>query len=198
MEVQKSKRKNVIESQHKTSKGVTYTVAPSQYIISKGDREMKNRIIRMMIATMATVLLVDCNSITVRGYQDSIKADNIGSMLGNVVSNVTDDITVSNKALAADKDLHRWDNTEVYFTRTQKDYDAMTEILENRKGKIIIEVIEATVLDDEGNGSDQFGFYVKYDSKRFSKGDKIQSVFVYNPDTNYIDDILYRVDSLIE
>lgn len=159
---------------------------------------MKNRIIRMMIATMATVLLVDCNSITVRGYQDSIKADNIGSMLCNVVSNVTDSIIVSNEALAADHSLHRWDNTEVYFTRTQKDYDAITEILENRKGKIIIEVIEATVLDHDGNGSDQFGFYVKYDAKRFSKGDKVQSVFVYNPDTNYVDDILYRVDSLVE
>lgn len=159
---------------------------------------MKNRIIRLMIATMATVLLVDCNSITVRGYQAGNSTDNIGSIAYNTVSNVTDDITVSNEAMAADKDLHRWDNTEVYFTRTQKDYDTMTEILENRKGKIIIEVIEATVLDDEGNGSDQFGFYVKYDSKRFSKGDKVKSVFVYNPDTNYVDDILYRVDSLIE
>ena len=177
---------------------MTYTVAPSQYIISKGDREMKNRIIKLMIATMATVLLVDCNSITVRGYQAGSSTDNIGSIVYNTVSNVTDDITVSNKALAADKDLHRWDNTEIYFTRTQKDYDAMTEILENRNGKIIIEVIQATVLDDEGNGSDQFGFYVKYDSSRFAKGDKVQSVFVYNPETNYVDDILYRVDSLIE
>lgn len=154
--------------------------------------------VRMMMATMATALLVCCNSITAQGQQDSIKADNMGSMLGNIVSIVTDDITVSNEVLAADHSLHKWDNTEIYFTRTQKDYDAMTEILENRKGKIIIEVIEATVLDAEGNGSDQFGFYVKYDSKRFSKGDKVQSVFVYNPDTNYVDDILYRVDSLIE
>ena len=159
---------------------------------------MKNRTVRMMITTMATALLVCCNSITVRGQQDSIKVNNMGSMLGNIVSSITDSITVSNEVIAAGHSLHGWDNTEIYFTRTQKDYDAMTEILENRKGKIIIEVIEATVLDDEGNGSDQFGFYVKYDAKRFSKGDKVQSVFVYNPDTNYIDDILYRVDSLIE
>lgn len=159
---------------------------------------MKNRIIRLIIATMATVILADCNSITAKGQHDSIKADNIGSILHNTISIVTDDITVNNEALATDKGLHGWNNTEIYFTRTQKDYDAMTEILENRKGKIIIEVIEATVLDHDGNGSDQFGFYVKYDAKRFSKGDKVQSVFVYNPDTNYVDDILYRVDSLIE
>lgn len=159
---------------------------------------MKNRMVKMIMATMTTVLLVGCNSITVRGQQDSIKANNMGSMLGNIVSSITDNITVSNEAMAAGHSLHGWDNTEIYFTRTQKDYDAMTEILENRNGKIIIEVIEATVLDDEGNGSDQFGFYVKYDSKRFSKGDKVQSVFVYNPDTNYIDDILYRIDTLIK
>lgn len=154
--------------------------------------------VKMIMATMTTVLLVGCNSITVRGQQDSIKANNMGSMLGNIVSSITDNITVSNEAMAAGHSLHGWDNTEIYFTRTQKDYDAMTEILENRNGNIIIEVIEATVLDDEGNGSDQFGFYVKYDSKRFSKGDKVQSVFVYNPDSNYIDDILYRIDTLLE
>lgn len=154
--------------------------------------------VKMIMATMTTVLLVGCNSITVRGQQDSIKANNMGSMLGNIVSSITDNITVSNEAMAANQDLHGWDNTEIYFTHTQKDYDAMTEILENRNGKIIIEVIEATVLDDEGNGSDQFGFYVKYDAKQFSRGDKVQSILVYNPNTNYVDDILYRVDSLIE
>lgn len=61
---------------------------------------------------------------------------------------------MSNEALAADNNLHGLDNAEVYFTRTRNDYDAMTEILENRNGKIIIEVIEATVLDDDGNGID--------------------------------------------
>ena len=159
---------------------------------------MKNKMVRMIMTAMTTVLLVGCNSITTKGQHDSIKADNIGSMLCNTINDVTDSITVSNEVLAADNYLHGWDNAEVYFTRTQKDYDAMTEILENRNGKIIIEVIEATVLDDDGNGSDQFGFYVKYDARRFSKGDKIQSVLVYNPDSNYIDDVLYRVDALLE
>ena len=119
-------------------------------------------------------------------------------MVYDTVSNVSDSITAGNEALTAEYNLHGWDNTEVYFTRTKNDYDAMTEILENRNGKIIIEIIEATVLDDDGNGSDQFGFYVKYDSGRFSKDDKVQSAFVYNPDSNYIDNILYRVDSLVE
>ena len=90
-----------------------------------------------------------------------------------------------------------WDNAEVYFTRTKADYDRITEILENRRGKIIIEVIEATVLDDDGNACDDFGFYVKYDSGKYEKGDRVQTAFVYNPENNYLDDILYRVDTLI-
>ncbi len=87
---------------------------------------------------------------------------------------------------------------EVQHTKTQEEYDRLTHIIENRNGKIIIEIIDATVLDNDGNGSDQFGFYVKYDFKRFSKGDKVKSVFVYNADTNYFDDIVCRVDALIE
>ena len=159
---------------------------------------MKNRTIRMIMATMATGLFISCNSITVEGYHNCMNADNIGCILNNVVNSISDSITADNEALKSEYILNVCYNTYVYFTRTKNDYDAMTEILENRNGKIIIEVIEATVLDDDGNGSDQFGFYVKYDSKRFSKGDKVQSVFVYNPDSNYIDDILYRVDSLVE
>ncbi len=31
----------------------------------------------------------------------------------------------------------------------------MTSVIENRDGRIIIELIDATVLDDDGNGSDQ-------------------------------------------
>ena len=56
----------------------------------------------------------------------------------------------------------------------------MTEILENRNGKIIIEVIETTVLDNDGNASDAFGFYVKYESGKYRKGDRVQTVFVYS------------------
>lgn len=73
----------------------------------------------------------------------------------------------------------------------------MTDILENRNGKIIIKVIETTVLDNEGNASDAFGFYVKYESGKYRKGDRVQTVLVYNTDSNYSDNILYRLDSLI-
>lgn len=87
---------------------------------------------------------------------------------------------------------------EVQHTKTQEEYNRLTHIIGNRNGKIIIEIIDATVLDNDGNGSDQFGFYVKYNSEWFSKGDKVKSVFVYNADTNYFDDIVCRVDALIK
>lgn len=90
------------------------------------------------------------------------------------------------------------DSVHVQYSKTKEDFDRLTSVIENRNGRIIIEMIDATVLDDGDNGSDPFGFYVKYDSGQFSKGDKVRSVFVYNPNTNYFDDIVCRVDQLIE
>lgn len=141
---------------------------------------MRHRIVKAMATVLATVLLTGYDCTTV-GEQTEIRADNITD---NVMVQTTDNMIA-------------WDNTEVYFTRTQSDYDKVTEILKNRNGKIIIEVIEATVLDDDGNACDDFGFYVKYDSGKYKKGDRVQTAFVYNPENNYLDDILYRVDTLI-
>lgn len=133
---------------------------------------MRKRIVKVMATVMATVLLTGYNC-TTAGEQTETRASSISD---NMIA---------------------WDNTEVYFTRSKADYDRMTEILENRKGKIIVEVIEAVVMDDDGNASDSFGFYVKYDSGKYEKGDRVQTAFVYNPENNYLDDILYRVDTLI-
>lgn len=72
----------------------------------------------------------------------------------------------------------------------------MTDILENRNGKIIIEVIEVTIFDNEGNSSNPFGFYVKFENGKYRKGDRVQIVLIYNPDSNYSDNILYMIDSL--
>lgn len=141
---------------------------------------MRHRIVKAITTVLATVMLTGANS-TTAGEQTVTRAD---SIIDNVMIQTPDNMIA-------------WDNTEVYFTRTQSDYDKVTEILKNRNGKIIIEVIEATVLDDDGNACDDFGFYVKYDSGKYKKGDRVQTAFVYNPENNYLDDILYRVDTLI-
>lgn len=88
--------------------------------------------------------------------------------------------------------------TEVFYIGSDSDHEKLLDALENRNGKIIVEMSSGTVLDDEGNGQDICGYYIKYDSERFSAGDQVQSVFVYNPETNYIDDIISRTDTLIK
>lgn len=139
---------------------------------------MKNGIIKAIVTMVAVAVLTSSNGIAASGY------------------NETDNIMASSSMTAAGKGLDKLNNIEVYHTQSIEDYNNLTPILENRNGKMIIEVIEATVLDEQGNASDAFGFYVKYDTGQFAKGDKVTSVFVYNPDTNYTDDILYRWDTL--
>ena len=149
-------------------------------IIKRRYRDMRNRIVKVIAMVLATVLLTgaDC---TTAGEQTETRADN----------------RTDNRITETTNNMNKWDNTEVYFTRTKEDYNKMTDILENRNGKIIIKVIETTVLDNEGNASDAFGFYVKYESGKYEKGDRVQTAFVYNPENNYLDDILYRFDTLI-
>ena len=63
----------------------------------------------------------------------------------------------------------------------------MTDILENRNGKIIIKVIETTVLDNEGNASDAFGFYVKYESgKADTDGAKTDTALAAGAEVSYV------------
>lgn len=139
---------------------------------------MKKRIMNMVLSMML-VGMVGCNASaasTSNVANDDRMNDNVGIGVMQMVK----------------------DSVQIYHSKTKEEFDRLTSVIENRNGRVIIELIDATVLDDDGNGSDLFGFYVKYDSGQFSKGDKVRSVFVYNPDTNYLDDIVCRVDQLIE
>lgn len=139
---------------------------------------MKRRIVSTMLS-IVLVAVMGCNA----SATSATSTDNIScSMMYNNIN-----------IISAIKD-----NVQVYQSKTEKEYNSLTPVIENRNGRMIIEIVDGTVLDDEGNGSDQFGFYVKYDSERYSKGAKVRSVFVYNPATNYLDDFAYRMDRLIE
>lgn len=78
------------------------------------------------------------------------------------------------------------------------------EMLLNRSkdGTIIIERVIGIVLDSDLNGeiiNTDDGYYINYSHiKDIKEGDIILSYFVYNPDTNYIDDILYRFDYVLD
>ena len=64
----------------------------------------------------------------------------------------------------------------------------------NTQEKQFIEVIDASIEDNEGNAVDQDGYYIKYDSRKFKKGDNARTILVYNQCTSYIDDVVFRLD----
>ena len=75
------------------------------------------------------------------------------------------------------------------------DSSELTEdILANRQGKLIIEKCVGTVTDDEKNGSLEDGSYISYESVNCTKGDTIVTYLIYNPETNYTDDVIERFD----
>ena len=161
---------------------------------------MKKRIVRALLAMMVSVSVIGCN--TIKTADNVTETDNYIDM-NTVVSysgtanglqlNIRDgtgyylDIPQESDSL-----------TEVFYIGSESDHEKLLDALENRNGKIIVEVSSGTVLDDEGHGRDICGYYIKYDSERFSAGNEVQSVFVYNPETNYIDDIISRTDILIQ
>lgn len=93
-------------------------------------------------------------------------------------------------------------NVNVIPTETETDnicqvYDSseLTEdILANRQGKLIIEKCIGTVIDDEKNGSLEDESYISYESVDCTKGNTIITYLIYNPETNYTDDVIERFD----
>ncbi len=79
--------------------------------------------------------------------------------------------------------------------------DLTGEMLENRNGKIIIEKVIGEVLDEEGNGKilNNNDYYISYkNTKGVKPGSIVLSYMIYDPDTNYIDDIKDRYDYILE
>lgn len=160
---------------------------------------MKKRLVKALLAMMVSVSVIGCNTIKVT--DGTAETDNYIDMNTVVSYNGTTDGLQLNFEDGTGYYLdipQESDNlTEVFYISSESDHEKLLDALENRNGKIIVEMSSGTVLDDEGNGKDSFGYYIKYDSSRFFAGDQVQSVFVYNPETNYIDDIVSRADTLI-
>ena len=95
-------------------------------------------------------------------------------------------------------DVYKCKNVQIMHVRTEKNLDKFNKLVSHRKGKILVEIVEGTVLDNKGNGKDSMGYYVGYNKSQFKKGDRVQSIFVYNPENNYIDDVVFRCDTLIK
>ena len=79
------------------------------------------------------------------------------------------------------------------------DYETLT----NRNGNIIIEKIIGIVLDEAGNGeilNTNTGYnYINYKNVKDAQvGDVVLTYCIFNPDTNYEDDIIDRMDYIID
>lgn len=161
---------------------------------------MKKRIVKALLAMMISVSIIGCN--TIKTADNITEADSYIDMNTVISYSGTADGLQLNFEDGTGYYLEipqESDNlTEVFYISSASDHEKLLDALETRNGKIVIEVSSGTVLDDEGHGRDICGYYIKYDSERFSAGDQVQSVFVYNPETNYIDDIVSRADTLIQ
>ncbi len=161
---------------------------------------MKKRLVRALLAMMISVSIIGCN--TIKTADNITEADSYIDM--NTVisySGTADGLQLNfedGTGYYLDIPQESDSLTEVFYIGSDSDHEKLLDALENRDGKIVIEVSNGTVLDNEGNGQDICGYYIKYNSNRFSAGDQVQSVFVYNPDTNYIDDIVFRTDALMK
>lgn len=101
-------------------------------------------------------------------------------------------------------DFYRELSEEIGAIEIVDSADLSLEDLENRKGKIIIEKCIGVVENSDGDGRvlncvDPDYYYISYRSvEDFQEGDTILTYFIYNPDTNYADDILERFDYVID
>ena len=120
----------------------------------------------------------------------------IASMMGRPV--VLNECKEINGARTADQSKTEisTDQIEIFCTDDIEQFEECTKALESRNGKIIMEVVHGTVLDDEGNGRLDSGYYIKYHTGK--KGDRIESIFIYDPATNAVDDIAARQDRTLK
>lgn len=118
----------------------------------------------------------------VTGCEDTAKSNDVKSIETSVElpQNMTDDF-----------------QTEIYYIDSQEESDKCYEALQHRKGKIIIEVVTGTVTGENGDGQIDYQGYIKYHGG-LAVETRVESVMIYNPDNNYIDDIMYKADTIIE
>lgn len=88
---------------------------------------------------------------------------------------------------------------EIYDTQ-----DLTADILESRNGKLIIERVIGVVEDAESgagrcfNGKECYNYISYKRVKGIKNGDIICTYMIYNPDNNYVDDIIMRFDYIID
>lgn len=94
-------------------------------------------------------------------------------------------------------------NESLYRSYCKKNYPKYTikvitkynpKTMENRKGKKVVYVEKFISYSKGKYGYSKKGEYVKY-NKKVKKGKKVVSYFIYNPNTNYCDDVVAVIDN---
>ena len=68
--------------------------------------------------------------------------------------------------------------TEIYCINSVEDFDRCTYAVQNRYGKIIIEVVRAVVTSDNGDARiTADGSYIKYSADDVQTGDTMETVY---------------------
>lgn len=136
----------------------------------------------------------------------------VGVFIGHNVPKTNNDIQNINTMNTTEK-MQEYSSQVEFYDNIIKDIDTVkiyntneltTEILTNRNGKIIIEKVIGKVENDNLDGKiinciDEQHDYITY--KRVDgvkKNDIVLTYFIYNPLTNVEDDILTRIDYIID
>lgn len=125
----------------------------------------------------------------------------------NVICNVNKTDYYNSQTEFYDNIIKDIDTVQIYDTD-----DVTPELMANRNGKIIIEKIIGKVTNDKLDGiilncdAEEGGYtnkdggnYINYERvDGAKKGDKILTYYIYNPFTNEQDDVLTRLDFIID
>lgn len=140
----------------------------------------------------------------------------VGVLIGLNLSQVKTD-----KVISAEDKTDYYNSQIAFYDNMIKDVDTLTiyntddltpEIMANRGGKIVVEKIIGEVTNDKLDGeilncdaedggytNKDGGNYISYERvDGAKKGDKILTYYIYNPFTNEQDDVLTRLDFIID
>lgn len=172
---------------------------------------MKKRVVRLLIAISISVVMAGCKTITADTTEQTDRAMNMQQEVIDKYIDITSITSYSGTDEGLQLNLSdrtgyyievsqdtKNNMTQVFYVGSENDYNSLMDALVQRNGRVIIQISNGTVTDNEGNGVDSCGYYQHYDPRKFSKYDKVQSVFIYNPINNSLDDIVYRMDVQVE
>lgn len=99
-----------------------------------------------------------------------------------------------------------YDTADVYeIFKIYREYELTPEILTNRKGSLVIEMVIGKCIDAESGAGvvigkeDEHYNYISYKNVPGVKtNDIVCSYLLYNPDNNYEDDIIERYDFILD